>query len=97
MLIQAARTVKLQGFPKQVPAWFPGWDTLQWSNGTVVTARSPARVGGGGTALGKGGGRGQGPLKAESGRFLEPGSPAAETGWAGTHPRPTCPVMVVYQ
>lgn len=29
MLIQAARTVKLQGFPKQVPAWFPGWDKLQ--------------------------------------------------------------------
>lgn len=54
MLIQAARTVKLQGFPKQVPAWFPGWDTLQWSNETVVTARSPARVGGGGTVLGEG-------------------------------------------
>lgn len=28
-LSRQLRTEKLLGFLKQVPAWFPGWDTLQ--------------------------------------------------------------------
>jgi hypothetical protein len=95
-LSRQPRTVKLQGFPRQVPAWFPGWDTLQSCNATVATGWIPRPGGRGWDGTGRrAGGGARGHLR-RSRRVLAALEPSRRDrlDW---HPRLPRPAMVVHQ
>lgn len=89
-LSRQQKTVKLLGFPRQVTAWFPEWDTLQvtnWTGGDRL--EPPPWWEGAGRSWAKGRGRGQGPLKAEPGLCGSAGPGGrARLGWHS----PTSPI-----
>ena len=87
-LFRQLRTEKLLRILRQVPAQFPGWDTLQWTSGDRL--EPPPRWEGEGRSWEKGGGRGQGPLKAGPGSSGSAGAgQQSQAGLAVTHDPPS--------